>query len=721
MNEFLKILLSLSVSGTLLLLLILGLKLFYKNKLGRRWQYYIWIIVVLRFLLPFTPDTMNVRSLFEMLHTTVITNESPVSPNIPVTINSNDSEPIPQMPKSETIPAGNAAAQKPLDTDACLFFIWSSLAMMLLVRKITIYQGFIRYIKAGNTEVSDVKTLNLLSDFEEKQAVKTRVELYRNSLIASPIMIGFFRPSIVLPTKELEENELSYIFMHELNHYKQRDMFYKWLIQIVICIHWFNPFVYLLEKEVNKACELSCDEAVITMLDERVRREYGDTLISFLKSDNFHEGSFASVTLTEGARQLKERLGAIMNFKKKTKAIRIFTSILTLCIIFAAAFVSVYPVAAADSNSTQASTSPTQEAQKHQTGTYIYDENRNTGWYPQDYDYHYDYDYNYDYNYNYDYDYNYDYKDWDFDFNFDWNDDKAFSDMYAAYGIVKNGKSIYYQDKLIYVFLDHLPDSSFYRLDMNPEGTASIQIIRDKEGKITGVSYMTDEEVAELIGEPFGEQEKIPAISTREWDSSGFLTIEAYYKTDHIYILPSATDKVVLKEYLTENKSDYYASTEIKNNVLTIRGGDRPANPYNSYIEIYVPNNVLSNVKVETVSGSISVEDYTGVVALSATSGQINIFDSYIAGTVTTVSGSIGLYPSNILGDFYVDSYSGEISSAFPTTISYNLKAETTAGKIKGSHFDTQFGNEKEYSASVGNNPNFTITLKTVSANIEMN
>ncbi len=74
--------------------------------------------------------------------------------------------------------------------------------MMLLVRKITIYQGFIRYIKAGNTEVSDVKTLNLLSDFEEKQAVKTRVELYRNSLIASPIMIGFFRPSIVLPTKE---------------------------------------------------------------------------------------------------------------------------------------------------------------------------------------------------------------------------------------------------------------------------------------------------------------------------------------------------------------------------------------------------------------------------------------------------------------------------------------------------------------------------------------
>ncbi len=74
---------------------------------------------------------------------------------------------------------------------------------------------------------------------------------------------------------------MSYIFVHELIHYKQRDMFYKWLIQIVVCAHWFNPFVYLLEKEVNKSCELSCDEKVISVLDDKARREYGDTLISF--------------------------------------------------------------------------------------------------------------------------------------------------------------------------------------------------------------------------------------------------------------------------------------------------------------------------------------------------------------------------------------------------------------------------------------------------------
>ena len=180
--------------------------------------------------------------------------------------------------------------------------------------------------------MSDIKILNLLSDCEEKLNIKTRVELSCNPLIASPMLIGFFRPRIILPVGEWEDKELSYIFVHELIHYKQRDMFYKWLIQIVVCVHWFNPLVYLLEKEVNK----SCDEKVISICDERAKREYGDTLISFLKSNNLYKSSFASVTLSEGAEQLKERLGAIMKFRKQSKAMIAVTGIFTVavCVCF---------------------------------------------------------------------------------------------------------------------------------------------------------------------------------------------------------------------------------------------------------------------------------------------------------------------------------------------------------------------------------------------------
>ncbi len=380
MNEFMKILLSLSVSGALLLLLILGLKPLYKNRFSKRWQHYIWIVVALRFLLPFTPDNAIVGSLFEKIDTVAITNEIPTSPNIPVPADTgnNNAEPI------QTNREINAAAMRePINKYVCLFFIWSALALILFVRKITVYQGFIQYIKAGNKEVSDIKILNLLSDCEEKLNIKTRVELSCNPLIASPMLIGFFRPRIILPAHEWEDKELSYIFVHELIHYKQRDMFYKWLIQIVVCVHWFNPFVYLLEKEVNKSCELSCDEKVISVLDDTARREYGDTLISFLKSNNLYKSSLASVTLTEGAEQLKERLDAIMNFKSKTKTIRVLTVILTLFILSGAVFIGGYSVSAAtDSKETSKSSIP--EKKGNGKSTYIYDENLGYGWYLDD-------------------------------------------------------------------------------------------------------------------------------------------------------------------------------------------------------------------------------------------------------------------------------------------------------------------------------------------------
>ena len=333
MSEFIKILLSLSVSGALLLLLILGLKPLYKNKFSKRWQYYIWIVVALRFLLPFTPDTTIIGSLFEKFDTTAITNEIPTNPNVPVPADTGNSKAEPIQTNREIT---TAAMREPFNKYVCLFFIWSALALVLFVRKVTVYQGFIQYIKAGNKEVSDIKILNLLSDCEEKLNIKTRVELSCNPLIASPMLIGFFRPRIILPVGELEDKELSYIFVHELTHYKQRDMFYKWLIQIIVCVHWFNPFVYLLEKEVNKSCELSCDEKVLSVLDDKAKREYGDTLISFLKSSNLYKSSLASVTLTEGAEQLKERLGAIMKFRKKSKVVIAITAIFTVavCVCF---------------------------------------------------------------------------------------------------------------------------------------------------------------------------------------------------------------------------------------------------------------------------------------------------------------------------------------------------------------------------------------------------
>ena len=457
MSEFIKILLSLSVSGALLLLLILGLKPLYKNKFSKRWQYYIWIVVALRFLLPFTPDTTIIGSLFEKFDTTAITNEIPTNPNVPVPADTGNSKAEPIQTNREIT---TAAMREPFNKYVCLFFIWSALALILFVRKITVYQGFIQYIKAGNKEVSDIKILNLLSDCEEKLNIKTRVELSCNPLIASPMLIGFFRPRIILPVGELEDKELSYIFVHELTHYKQRDMFYKWLIQIVVCVHWFNPFVYLLEKEVNKSCELSCDEKVIAVLDDKARREYGDTLISFLKSNNLYKSSLASVTLTEGAEQLKERLGAIMKFKKKSKGIIAITAIFSVLVCVCFFVTGAYAASPATNNNLvlKDNGKPNEVSIKTESDRNIKETENKTE-----------------------------------------KTENQYSTEYAQHGITVTDGIYYYHGERVRIFMDLRMNGSFENFIFDNEGSIDLRVLRDKNNSITNVEYLTESEADELL------------------------------------------------------------------------------------------------------------------------------------------------------------------------------------------------------------------------------
>ena len=457
MSEFIKILLSLSVSGALLLLLILGLKPLYKNKFSKRWQYYIWIVVALRFLLPFTPDTTIIGSLFEKFDTTAITNEIPTTPNVPVPADTGNSKAEPIQTNREIT---TAAMREPVDKYVCLFFIWSALALVLFVRKVTVYQGFIQYIKAGNKEVSDIKILNLLSDCEEKLKIKTRVELSCNPLIASPMLIGFFRPRIILPVGELEDKELSYIFVHELIHYKQRDMFYKWLIQIVVCVHWFNPFVYLLEKEVNKSCELSCDEKVIAVLDDKARREYGDTLISFLKSNNLYKSSLASVTLTEGAEQLKERLGAIMKFKKKSKGIIAITAIFSVLVCVCFFVTGAYAASPATNNNLvlKDNGKPNEVSIKTESDRNIKETENKTE-----------------------------------------KTENQYSTEYAQHGITVTDGIYYYHGERVRIFMDLRMNGSFENFIFDNEGSIDLRVLRDKNNSITNVEYLTESEADELL------------------------------------------------------------------------------------------------------------------------------------------------------------------------------------------------------------------------------
>ena len=356
MNAVLKIFLSMSFSGSLLILALLFGKQFLKNKISRQWQYYIWLVVVLRLLLPFGTEVSLMGKAYQAVDQ-AISQTAPLPPQQqpPLNVPGGNLDPaVGAEQHNETVnsPADDVTTAHPLQDAGVLlinpiWLVWLVAALGLLIRKITTYQGFVRYIKAGLTPVSDMERLDELSIVAEQSGIKKPIELCVNPLVSSPLLIGFFHPCIVLPNVDILEKDFHYIVVHELTHYKRCDMFYKWLVQVTVCLHWFNPLVHLMSREITKACEFSCDEAVLAKMESGSVQDYGKTLLDAMAGVGRYKENLGTVTLSGNKKLLKERIKAIMNFKRKSTAIRFLTGVLTLCVVFGAAFVGVYPVAAA--------------------------------------------------------------------------------------------------------------------------------------------------------------------------------------------------------------------------------------------------------------------------------------------------------------------------------------------------------------------------------------
>ncbi|MCM1123214.1 MAG: M56 family metallopeptidase [Eubacterium sp.] len=393
MSELLKTLLSLSLSGTLLILLLFLCRPLYQNRLSKRWQYYIWLLVIARLLLPFSPRTSLIGNLFRQAEQKI--NESSIAPTDTSTTTEN---PLhwpgtlnPRMADTKIADTNNADTDTPntsaADTDAAnidstdaripvtptaptsgtteislptetstnlpqiLCVLWLFVALLLLVRKITVYQSFVKYIDAGSKPVDDIAMLERFGQIMNDNHIKANVDLRINSLVSSPLLIGFTHARIVLPSASLPQDDFYYTILHELTHYQRRDMFYKWLVQLTICLHWFNPFVRLMEHEIHRFCELSCDERIMKMLPDKARKSYGDTLLNAIGAGGSYKDTLASVTLNESKKLLKGRLDAIMKYHKIPKTVQTFTIFLTCILIGGSAVLGAYAAPGAKGSS----------------------------------------------------------------------------------------------------------------------------------------------------------------------------------------------------------------------------------------------------------------------------------------------------------------------------------------------------------------------------------
>ena len=86
-------------------------------------------------------------------------------------------------------------------------------------------------------------------------------------------------PKLLLPEGEMGDNALRYSLLHELTHFKRRDIWLKTLALLVNAIHWFNPFMWYMTRLVERDTELACDEAALKLLPTEEHKAYGTTIL----------------------------------------------------------------------------------------------------------------------------------------------------------------------------------------------------------------------------------------------------------------------------------------------------------------------------------------------------------------------------------------------------------------------------------------------------------
>ena len=342
MNDFLKIVLSLSVSGSILALILLAGKPFLKNRISKAFSYYIWLLVLLRLVVPFAAP-INVMDAMLHFEQSSVSNVLPEQAGTPAESNADQTAAASNTQiKSSQEEQGNEAdstqtsvkTQQAFDRwnliQSILLWLWLAGAAVSIGWFLIAYIVFSRRLRHSCTTPHG----DDLAVFESLRG-RMRVRLFCCGDVMTPMSIGILRPVILLPehayVRSGMSDELKNILRHELTHCRRRDVLYKWLVVAVTSLHWFNPLMILIRREIGRACELSCDEAVIRDMSENERQLYGNTLLTFSAGGKLPAGILAT-TLCEGKEQLKERLIMIKHYKKKSVYAIVLSFVLMLLI-----------------------------------------------------------------------------------------------------------------------------------------------------------------------------------------------------------------------------------------------------------------------------------------------------------------------------------------------------------------------------------------------------
>ena len=352
LSDIVRTILIMSISGGAIVLLLLALRPLVRHRLPKSAQYYFWLVVLVTLLVPVSQlitlpsrvtdiAPVQISNIVER-NVVSVTEEPPRLIFQPP----QQMPPVTFDPDTRNLATGNVNRVPALSSaravthlppsrtaqaSTIFMLLYPLIAFLVLAYNLGGYAYFAKKLRSGYIKPY-AEEAEMLAHLTQKGR---KPRLYISDYAATPMLIGLFRPVIVLPNRDYTDAQLQSIILHELTHMRRWDIAVKWASLLACAVHWFNPLVWVARREIDRNCELSCDEAVIRNMDISAKQNYGNTLID-VATDTKIPLPVLSTTMCEEKRALKERLGAIMKSKKYTRLAVLATMLILLVAVLGA-------------------------------------------------------------------------------------------------------------------------------------------------------------------------------------------------------------------------------------------------------------------------------------------------------------------------------------------------------------------------------------------------
>ena len=307
-------LIQMSLSGAVMILVIVVIRALAINKLPKKAFLVLWGVVMVRLMIPYSlRSAFSIYSLLEKFASTAeAVKDIPAVQFMPIA-------PANNMMPTPAASAGNTAAAL-IDP---WIIVWVVGALACAVFFTMAYLKCRKEFKAS-MPVDNEYAKHWLSEHR----IYRSIEIRQSGRISAPLTYGVFRPVILMPkTVDWDDlDALKYVLTHEYVHIRRFDAVTKMALTAALCVHWFNPAVWIMYVLANRDIELSCDEAVIRQFGEHVKSAYAMTLICMEET----RSSLTPLCNNFSKNAIEERIIAIMKIKKTSLVTLIVAAILVV-------------------------------------------------------------------------------------------------------------------------------------------------------------------------------------------------------------------------------------------------------------------------------------------------------------------------------------------------------------------------------------------------------